>query len=53
MGKKSRREAAPNLSHIPFRFPIDFMLLIPGCCESLGRLRKLTIGLEQDFSPFS
>jgi hypothetical protein len=35
-----------------FRFPISFMYLTPGPCESLGRVRKLTMGLEQDFCPF-
>jgi hypothetical protein len=25
----------------------------PGPCESFRRLRKITVGLEQDFSPFS
>jgi hypothetical protein len=34
------------------RFPIDFMFLTPGLCESLRRLRKLTMGIEQDFCPF-
>jgi hypothetical protein len=36
-----------NLSHMPFRFPTDFMFLTPGPCESLGRLRRLTMKLEQ------
>jgi hypothetical protein len=53
MEKKSRREAVLNLSHMPFRFPIDFMFLTQRPCDSLGRQRKLTMGLEQDFSPFS
>jgi hypothetical protein len=35
-----------------FRFPIDFMFLIPGPSESLQRLRKLTVILEKDFSLF-
>jgi hypothetical protein len=37
---------------MPFRFPTDLRFLTLGPCESLRRLRKLTMGLEQDSPSF-
>jgi hypothetical protein len=38
------RKAAPILSHtLRFRFLTEFMFLNLGCCESMGRLRTLTM----------
>jgi hypothetical protein len=35
-----------------FRFPIDFVFVVLGSCESRRRLRKLTVQFEKAFSPF-
>jgi hypothetical protein len=51
-GKQSRREAAPTLSHMPFRFPIEFTFLTLGPCELLGKLQKLTRVLSRTSQPF-
>jgi hypothetical protein len=57
LGRKpggQNRKVALIIGHMSFRFPIDFMFVVLGPCESLRMLRELTMWLEQDFSlPFS
>jgi hypothetical protein len=44
------RKVAPLISQMSFRFAIYFMFAVLGPCESLRRLRELTVWLDQDFS---
>jgi hypothetical protein len=49
------RKSVPTFNHMLFRFPVDFIcFFVLELCESLRRLRELTMLLKQDFSfPFS
>jgi hypothetical protein len=38
------------ISHMSFTFAIDFMFGVPGPCESLRRLREMTVWLEHEMS---
>jgi hypothetical protein len=45
-----QRKVAPVISQMSFRFSFDFMFAVLGQCESLRRLRTLTVSLDQHFS---
>jgi hypothetical protein len=44
------RRVTTIIGHMSFRFPIDFMFIVLGPCESLRMLKELTVGHEQNFS---
>jgi hypothetical protein len=37
------RKVAPIIGNMSFRFPIDFMFVVLGPCESLRMLKELTM----------